>query len=85
MEILIDDGKLFPFLCSAGIDDRIVCSVVKGGKLSNRKSINIPNFDIAMPYMSKADRDDLEFGLSMGVQYVAASFCSFGRRRHDVA
>ena len=45
------------------LDDRIICTVVKGGKLSNRKSINIPNFDIAMPYMSKADRDDLEFGL----------------------
>ena len=73
MEILIDDGKLSLSVQQA-LDDRIVCSVVKGGKLSNRKSINIPNFDIAMPYMSKADRDDLEFGLSMGVQYVAASF-----------
>ena len=73
MEILVDDGKL-ALSVQEVLDDRIICTVVKGGKLSNRKSINIPNFDIAMPYMSKADRDDLEFGLSMGVQYVAASF-----------
>lgn len=73
MEILIDDGKL-SLSVQKVLDDRIVCTVVKGGKLSNRKSINIPDFDITMPYMSKADRDDLEFGLSLGVQYVAASF-----------
>lgn len=73
MEILIDDGKL-SLAVKEVKPDRIVCTVVKGGKLSNRKSINIPDFDISMPYMSKVDRDDLEFGLSMGVQYVAASF-----------
>lgn len=73
MEILVDDGKL-SFLVTEVKKDRIVCTVLKGGKLSNRKSINIPNFNITMPYMSKADRDDLEFGLSLGVQYVAASF-----------
>lgn len=73
MEILIDDGKI-ALSISHVQSDRIVCTVVKGGKLSDRKSINIPDFTISMPYISKADREDLEFGLTMGVDYVAASF-----------
>ncbi len=73
MEILIDDGKMSLSVIQVQ-QDRIVCKVVKGGKLSDRKSINIPNFTISMPYMSKADREDLEFALAMGAQYVAASF-----------
>ena len=71
--ILVDDG-LVDLLVKEVRGPEIHCEVENGGVLSNNKSINIPNFDIAMPYMSKADRDDLEFGLSMGVQYVAASF-----------
>ena len=39
-------------------DDAIVCKIIKGGKLSNRKSINIPDYVINMPYISAADRAD---------------------------
>lgn len=72
-EILLDDGKL-SFQVKNVTEDAIVCTVVKGGKLSNRKSINIPNYHINMPYVSARDRADIDFGLEQGANVVAASF-----------
>ena len=72
-QILLDDGKIIMKVKSIH-SDRIVCTVVQGGKLSNRKSINIPDYHINMPYVSARDRQDIEFGLEQGVTYVAASF-----------
>lgn len=72
-ELLIDDGKI-SVICKDVTEDAIVCTVNKGGKISNRKSINIPNYHISMPFISKKDREDLEFGLKQGVDFVAASF-----------
>ena len=42
--------------------------------MKNRKSINIPGYTINMPYISQRDRADIEFGLRMGVNVIAASF-----------
>ena len=72
-EILLDDGKL-SFVVKEANQDAIVCTVVKGGRLSNRKSINIPNYHINMPYVSAKDRADIEFGLEQGANVIAASF-----------
>lgn len=72
-EILLDDGKLSMKVESV-TPDMITCTVIKGGVLSNRKSINIPNYTINMPYVSQKDREDIEFGLRNGAHVVAASF-----------
>jgi pyruvate kinase len=72
-EILLDDGKISMSVKEV-TDSEIKCIVNKGGKLSNRKSINIPNYHINMPYVSATDRADIEFGLKMGADVVAASF-----------
>ena len=52
----------------------VVCRVINGGTISNRKSINIPNLDIPMPYISETDKNDILFGISQNVDFVAASF-----------
>ena len=72
-QILFDDGKIIAKVVATEAD-AIVCHIVNGGKLSNRKSINIPGYNINMPYISAADRADIEFGLKQGVNVVAASF-----------
>lgn len=72
-EILLDDGKLSMQVKEVNTT-AIICNVTKGGKLSNRKSINIPNYTINMPYVSQKDREDIEFGLRNGAHVVAASF-----------
>lgn len=71
--ILIDDGRI-DLTVEETAGSRVVCRVVHGGKVSNHKSINIPNVNIAMPYLSEVDKADLLFGISQHVEFVAASF-----------
>ena len=71
--ILIDDGKIgMKVVKTSG--DKVICKVTNGGKLSNRKSINLPNQEIPMPYISETDKADILFGISQNVDYIAASF-----------
>lgn len=72
-ELLLDDG-IISLVVNEVKEDRIVCTVNKGGMLKNRKSINIPGYYINMPYVSAQDRKDIEFGLTHGANVVAASF-----------
>jgi pyruvate kinase len=52
----------------------IVCQVMSGGELGERKGINVPGVRINMPFLNDKDRDDILFGIKMGVDYIAASF-----------
>ena len=54
----------------------LVCTVVSGGRLTDRKSMNIPNVEISLPYLSEVDKKDLLFGIKNDVDFVAASFVS---------
>ena len=78
--ILIDDG-LIELEVKDISDNDIICRVINGGRLSNKKSINIPGVSIKMPYMSERDRDDIIFGIGQDVDYIAASFV---RTAYDV-
>lgn len=71
--ILIDDG-LISLTVSAIKDGNIKCTVKNGGKISNKKSINIPGIDVDQSYISDKDREDIIFGIEMDVDYIAASF-----------
>lgn len=71
--LLLDDGKV-ALAVTDTTETEIHCNVEIGGVLSNRKSINIPNFHIDMPYLSKQDESDLIFGIEQDVDFVAASF-----------
>ena len=75
--ILIDDGAIE--LCAQSVNSTdIVCKVVRGGKVSDHKGINVPDVNLSMPYISDADMKDLEFGAKMGFDYIAASFVRTG-------
>ncbi len=78
--ILADDGKAsFEVIKIDGKD--IVTRVLNDTSLSNRKSINIPNVIVDMPYVSDVDKSDIIFGCENCVDYIAASFV---RRPEDV-
>ena len=73
LKLLLDDGKIALEIKEL-LDDKIVCKVLVGGVLGSRKSINIPDYKIDMPYVSAKDREDIAFGLRMGINVIAASF-----------
>lgn len=78
--ILADDGNIgFETVRIEGKD--VVTKVLNNGQLKNKKSINIPNVIIDMPYISQADKEDIIFGIQECVDYIAASFV---RRKEDV-
>ena len=52
----------------------IVCTVVEGGTLSDRKGINLPGVAVSAPCLTDKDREDARFALALGVDYLALSF-----------
>jgi len=50
------------------------CTVTVGGVLSNNKGVNFPDVQLSVRALTDKDREDLEFGLSQGVDWVALSF-----------
>lgn len=71
--VLIDDGRL-TLTVTETTDTDIVCTVVTGGEISNRKGVNIPDVHLDFPYLSERDMEDLRFGVEMDVDFIAASF-----------
>ena len=72
-KMMIDDGKLH--LRVSQIADRgIEAEVLVGGPLSNRKGINLPDTLLDLSPLTDKDREDLEFGKSLGMDFVALSF-----------
>lgn len=71
--ILIDDGRVALNVRQIQGPD-ILCQVVSGGKISDRKGVNVPNTHLDLEYLSEADKKDLLFGIAHDVDYVAASF-----------
>ncbi len=69
----LDDGKLRLKVLESN-KDGIHTEVVTGGVLSNRKGVNVPDVILPIPVLTEKDRRDLEFALSLGVDWVALSF-----------
>ncbi|MBE6632518.1 MAG: pyruvate kinase, partial [Ruminococcaceae bacterium] len=78
--ILVDDGKVGLEVLSLN-DKEIKCKVLFGKKLSDRKSLNVPNVNLEMPFLSDADKSDFLFAIKMNVDYISASFT---RKKEDV-
>lgn len=73
MDLLLDDGKIRLRVEKAG-KDFAETLVMTGGKLSNNKGVNVPSAILELSAMTDKDREDLEVGLEMGVDWVALSF-----------
>lgn len=73
MRVLIDDGLIEMKVEKVNKND-IVCRVINGGVVSNHKGVNVPDVDLSMPYISDKDREDILFGISQDVDFIAASF-----------
>ncbi|HBK02554.1 MAG TPA: pyruvate kinase [Clostridiales bacterium] len=63
----------------------IICSVLTGGTLSNRKSMSFPGKTLKNVYLSEQDKADLLFGLEHGIDFVALSFVSSKKDVEDVS
>ena len=71
--ILIDDG-LIQLTVEEIKGTEIVCRVVNGGELGQQKGIIVPNVKVKLPAITEQDKKDIIFGISQGVDFIAASF-----------
>jgi pyruvate kinase len=78
--LLVDDGKIKLTVKECG-DDFANCTVVVGGKISDRKGVNVPDVVLPLAALSKKDLKDLEFVCELGVDWLALSFV---QRAQDV-
>lgn len=76
-EILIEDG-LMKVLVKEKNEKYLVCEVIDGGTIKNRKGVNIPDAKLNIDAITEKDQKDLEFVLGQGVDFVAMSFVGSG-------
>ena len=72
-DLLVDDGKIRLRVERCG-RDFAATRVVAGGALSERKGVNVPDVLLPISALTDKDRRDLDFGLALGVDWVALSF-----------
>ena len=71
--LLIDDGRLQ--LKAEKVEaGRIICTVIAGTKISDRKGVSLPDTDLPVGALTDKDRKDLDAVLEAGVDWVALSF-----------
>lgn len=73
--ILLNNG-LLSFLVEQIKGEDIICKVVIGGELSNRKSMSFPGKVMHQTYLSEQDKEDIRFGVENDVDFIACSFVS---------
>ena len=71
--LLLDDGKL-KLRVTHVREDHLQTVVINGGRLSDRKGVNVPDVVLPIPALTEKDRADLDFALSRGVEYIGLSF-----------
>jgi pyruvate kinase len=81
MTLLIDDGKLRLRVVHKR-PDALETEVVVGGPISDHKGVNVPDVVLPIPALTEKDRDDLEFAVTHGANYIGLSFV---QRPQDVA
>lgn len=52
----------------------VICHVINGGQVSDRKNVNIPGVTSKLPAITERDVRDLLFGIENDIDFVAASF-----------
>lgn len=80
--ILLDDGLIELQVKRIDKDNgEVVCDVLNTGELKNKKGVNLPGVKVSLPGITDKDAEDINFGISESVDFIAASFV---RRPSDV-
>lgn len=76
-QVLLDDGRLELRVESVS-GNKVKCTIIEGGLLKSRKGVNFPSLNLRLPAMTDKDKQDLDFGLSQGVDWISLSFVRSG-------
>ncbi len=72
-ELLVNDGNIRLTVHDV-TPDSARTKVQVGGRISNRKGVNVPSVTLPLSALTEKDRSDLEFACELGVDWIALSF-----------
>jgi pyruvate kinase len=78
-KLLLDDGAI-ALLVESTTETDVVCRVINGGVLGERKGINLPGIPLPIASLTEKDVDDLHWAVAHDADYIALSFV---RRAED--
>ncbi len=81
--VLVNNGLLI-FEVQETTDTDVICKVLAGGEMSDRKSMSFPNKVLKQTFLSEQDKADLLFGIQQDVDFIACSFVSCRQDLLDV-
>ena len=82
-KILLNNG-LMSFEVEELTNTDVICRVLVGGELSNRKSMAFPGKVLKQKYLSDQDKEDIRFGVENDVDFIACSFVSRAQDLKDI-
>jgi pyruvate kinase len=71
--LLLDDGSI-ALVVESTTDTEVVCRVVDGGLLGERKGINLPGVALPIDSLTEKDVEDLKWAVGQNADYIALSF-----------
>lgn len=82
--VLLNDGRINLKVLEDPDGGDVLCRIVDGGLLESRQGVNIPGEILEMPGLTSKDKQDLDFALQAGVDYVALSFVRSADDIHEL-
>lgn len=82
-DLLLDDGRirLKVLACTC---EHAVTEVIAGGALSDRKGVNVPGVVLPLSALTEKDHRDLQFGLTLDIDWIALSFVQRAEDIHQI-
>lgn len=71
--VLLADGQI-ELRVDKKDGDALHCRVMVGGVLRSHVGINFPSHSLSVPALTPKDREDLKFGVKLGVDYIGISY-----------
>ncbi|HEX5873849.1 MAG TPA: pyruvate kinase [Pyrinomonadaceae bacterium] len=71
--MLLDDGAL-SLIVESTTDTDVICRVIDGGQLGERKGINLPGVELPIDSLTEKDIVDLKWAVEQDADYIALSF-----------
>ena len=71
--LLLDDGAI-ELVVESTTDADVICRVVDGGLLGERKGINLPGVALPIDSLTEKDVEDLKWAVGQNADYIALSF-----------
>ncbi|MEL7303468.1 MAG: pyruvate kinase, partial [Pseudomonadota bacterium] len=72
-DLLVNDGRI-RLKVTANDGQTIETRVAAGGRISDRKGVNVPGTILPIDILTKKDLDDMAYALDLGVEWIALSF-----------